>query len=101
LLHHVTRKGCKTTPFLPSCLPVGLISHVPFVLLLPGTQTFGFYYVRYRRRSPIKSVWGTMIVVVILHYKRCENLWNNKEMPRGVEVSIICHSALFFHVQRP
>ena len=50
------RKGCKSTPFLPSCLPVGLISNVPFVFLLPGTQTFGFHYVKYRRRSPIKSV---------------------------------------------
>jgi hypothetical protein len=32
------RKGCKTPLFLPSCLPVGLISNVPFVFLLPGTH---------------------------------------------------------------
>jgi hypothetical protein len=68
------RNGCKSTPFsLVVCHLVS--SHVPFVLLLLGTDV----------RVPLCQVEGKV------PFQEC---LRNKKMPRGLEVSIMCHTCI-------
>ena len=70
---YCSRMECKTGLFYLCSLSIGLVSNVAFVSLLQETEIFGHNYIRFRRRSLVKTLHASLMSVS-LHHMQCDIL---------------------------